>query len=328
MRKKNDIYEIVVICDRMGVVEEITFPVDDVSAYFGVGLSFSYHVHPDSFSKALSFMLELSGQRTASNHEINFMIDGKVKTLFLSGFAKDDQFMIITTLRKDDLTSLNEDLMKINNEQINNFRLMLKETLREQEKQKRIAFDHYDEISKLNNELVNSQRDLAKKNQLLNNLNEELERIATRDPLTGLFNRRLMFEKFEEEKRRARRLGYSVCMVVIDINHFKKVNDQLGHSEGDQLLRRFAEIAMGMTRQSLDHVFRIGGDEFMMLLANCDAKAAGEIVKRIDAEFCKHTDIASLAFGVIEIDVDSSGDIDSCLMKADDLMFEHKKDSR
>ncbi len=328
MTMKKDIYEIVVILDALGVVEEITFPKEDVSMYFGVGLSFSYHVHPDSFSKALSFMLELNNHKIASNHEINFMIDGKVKTLFLSGFAKDDHFTIITTLRKDDLSNLNEDLMKINNEQINNFRLMLKETLREQEKQQQIAFDHYDEISKLNNELVNSQRELAKKNQQLNNLNAELERIATRDPLTGLLNRRLMFEKFEDEKRRAKRLGYGISMVVIDINHFKKVNDQLGHREGDVLLKKFAEISMSMTRQSLDHVFRIGGDEFLMLLSDCEPESAGEIVKRIDAEFRKYTDIASLAYGVVDIDLDGCGDIDVCIMKADDMMFEHKKDSR
>lgn len=328
MRKKNNIYEIVVICDSMGVIEEITFPNDDVSAYFNVGQSFSYHVHPDSFSKALSFMLELNTQKIASNHEINFMINKKVKPLFLSGFVKDGLFTIITTLRKDDLSELNEDLMRINNEQINNFRLMLKETLIAQAKQQVIAFDHYDEISKLNNELVNSQRELAKKNQQLNNLNEELERIATRDPLTGLLNRRLLVEKFEDEKRRAKRIGYSISMVVLDINHFKRVNDLLGHQEGDQLLLKFAEIANSMTRQSLDFVFRIGGDEFLMLLSNCDSKSAVEIVSRIDAEFCKYTDIASLAYGVIDIDVDHCGDIDHCIMKADDLMFEHKKDSR
>ncbi len=328
MTMKIDLYEIVVICDSMGVVEEITFPKKDVSMYFGVGQSFYYHVHPDSFSKALSFMLELNNQKIASNHEINFMIDGKVKTLFLSGFAKDDHFTIITTLRKDDLGNLNEDLMKINNEQINNFRMMLKETIKEQKKQQSIAFDHYDEISKLNNELVNSQRELAKKNQQLNDLNAELERIATRDPLTGLLNRRLLFDKFEDEKRRAKRLGYSISMVVIDINHFKKVNDQLGHQEGDWLLKKFAEISMSMTRQSLDHVFRIGGDEFLILLSDCDPESAGEIVKRINDEFRKYTDIASLAYGVIDIDDEICGDIDSCIMKADDMMFEHKDGSR
>lgn len=328
MTRKKDIYEIVVVCDAMGVIENFTFPAEDVSKYFNVGQSLFYHVYPDSFSKALFFMMELNNHKIVSNHEINFMFEGKVKILFLSGFAKGDQFTIITTLRKNDLTELNEDLMKINNEQINIYKSMLKKTLREQEQQQQISFNHYDEISKLNNELVNSQRELAKKNQQLNFLNSELELLATRDPLTGLLNRRLLIEKFEEEKRRAILQGYTVSLAIIDINYFKKVNDRLGHAEGDALLKKFADISKSMTRQNLDHLFRIGGDEFLILFSDCNAKLAEEILKRIDTEFRKHTDIASLAHGVIEINLDASVDIDSCIMKADDLMYRHKKESR
>lgn len=322
------LYEVVVRCDDIGVVESIELPQVDVSDFFEVGQSFMYHIEPESLSKALTFMMQLRGDLYVSNHEVNFMVDGRIKRVYLSGFMKDDQFMIIATSRVDDVHRLNEEIMKINSEQVNQFRIMLKEKMQEKVVHSTESLSYLDEISKLNNELLNSKRELAKKNQELNGLVAELERLATRDPLTGLYNRRLLAEKFAEEKRRAERLEYPLALAVIDINHFKKVNDQLGHAAGDDLLKAFASLVLRSIRESLDYAFRIGGDEFLVLLSNCNVSMGEEILKRINDAFVELTDIASLAYGVIEVDKACEEPFDRCIMKADALMFENKKLSR
>ncbi|HAS73233.1 MAG TPA: hypothetical protein DCS67_03720 [Clostridiales bacterium UBA8960] len=328
MNVVEDIHEIVMVCDRFGIIEEISFPLVNVSDYFEVGQSFLNRVDSQSMSKALTFMLELNNNKVASNHEVNFAVNDIIKRIYFSGYSKDNQFVIIATTRADSFNHFHEELMKINSEQVNQFRLMLKSKLREQESQTKATMNYFDEISKLNNELLNSQRELAKKNQELNLLNGELERLATRDPLTGLYNRRLLFEKFFEEKRRAERLSYALALAVIDINHFKKVNDQLGHAAGDELLIRFSSLMLGMIRESLDFAFRIGGDEFLILFANCNAVQGEAILERLNMEFAKLSDIASLAYGVIEIDKDCDVDLDRCIMTADSLMFVNKQGSR
>lgn len=319
---------VVMVCSSLGIIEEIAYPEIDALHCFETGENFLLHVDPENLSKALSFMKQLTSQKFASNHEINFIVDGKIKTVFLTGFYKDSKVMIIGNTHIEALSNLNLELMKINNEQINTFRNTLKQTIIKHESKVKDSYDHYDEISKLNNELLNSQRELAQKNQQLNKLNSELERMATRDPLTGLYNRRLLVDKFQDEKRRSLRLAYPLSMVVMDINHFKKVNDQYGHAEGDALLIQLAKLLIKMTRESLDTAFRIGGDEFLLLLANCDQAHAETILKRINDEFMTYTDIATLAYGIIEIDQDGEEDLDRCIIRADDLMFENKRGSR
>ena len=104
---------------------------------------------------------------------------------------------------------------------------------------------------------------------------EELALLATTDALTGLWNRRRFLEKAEEELGRAHRYGRCTAAVMIDIDHFKQVNDTFGHNAGDQVLRQFSEILRNSLRKS-DHLGRLGGEEFAALLLESDgARALG-----------------------------------------------------
>jgi len=323
--------EMVIICDEKGIVREILYPEDHQTKYFLTGQSFLYYIEPQSLSKALNFMALLTTAKFASNFEVYFKLENEIQKMFLSGFLRDDMYMVIASGKHDDISRLNEELLKINSEQINQLRMILKERVRDRADFSKASTDYFDEISKLNNELMNSKRELAKKNQELSKLNMELERLATRDPLTGLYNRRTLFEKFKEEKKRANRLSYPLSLAVIDLNHFKKVNDQLGHLAGDELLKSFAGLLMRMTRENFDQLFSIGGDEFLILFANCPIEDATGVLNRINLAFTELSDIASLAFGVVEVNLEctrESDDVDLCILKADALMFEHKKSSR
>ena len=217
IKTNHQTHGVVMVCSSLGIIEEIAYPEIGALKCFETGENFLLHVDPENLSKALSFMKQLTSQKFASNHEINFIVDGRIETIFLTGFYKDGKVMIVGNTHIEALSNLNLELMKINSEQINVFRNTLKETIIIHETKAKNSYDYYDEISKLNNELLNSQRELAQKNQQLNKLNSELERMATRDPLTGLYNRRLLFEKFQDEKRRSLRLAYPLSMVVMEI---------------------------------------------------------------------------------------------------------------
>jgi diguanylate cyclase (GGDEF)-like protein len=109
---------------------------------------------------------------------------------------------------------------------------------------------------------------------------------AVTDPLTGLYNRRLFGEGFEKELNRARRYGLPLGMVMLDLHRFKEVNDKHGHPAGDEVLRAAAATLKKALRTS-DSAFRIGGDEFAVLLPQTDAEQALALSRRIETVFAE-----------------------------------------
>jgi diguanylate cyclase (GGDEF)-like protein len=107
---------------------------------------------------------------------------------------------------------------------------------------------------------------------------------AVTDPLTGLYNRRLFSETFEKELNRGRRYGSPLGLVVLDLHRFKEVNDQHGHPRGDEVLRAAAATLKKALRTS-DSAFRIGGDEFALLLPQTDAEQALALSRRVEIVF-------------------------------------------
>jgi len=107
---------------------------------------------------------------------------------------------------------------------------------------------------------------------------------AVTDPLTGLYNRRLFAETFEKELNRSRRYGSPLGLVILDLHRFKEVNDQHGHPRGDEVLRVAAATLKKALRTS-DSAFRIGGDEFALLLPQTDAEQALALSRRVETVF-------------------------------------------
>lgn len=111
-------------------------------------------------------------------------------------------------------------------------------------------------------------------------LRETLRRQATRDPLTLLFNRRHMDEVFERELRRAERHGRQLTVILLDIDHFKRINDSCGHDVGDHVLKEVAQTLARAIR-SEDYAFRYGGEEFLLLMP--DGGDAGSLLSRANS---------------------------------------------
>ncbi len=140
---------------------------------------------------------------------------------------------------------------------------------------------------------------------------------ASRDPLTGLSNRRGFDQALEELMSRAARSGEPLSAVLIDVDHFKAVNDTYGHEEGDRVLRRVAEM---WQREVPDDTFlaRHGGDEFSLLLPGMRATAALALVRRV----CADNPEVSLSCGVAQY---RAGDSASQLMRsADRALYDAK----
>jgi diguanylate cyclase (GGDEF)-like protein len=110
--------------------------------------------------------------------------------------------------------------------------------------------------------------------------NKQLERIAIEDPLTGIYNRRHFFELAEKEIERAKRYGNSLAVVIMDADHFKKMNDTFGHLIGDQILISLAKLCLENLRGQ-DIIARYGGEEFVILMPEANHQDAYKTAERL-----------------------------------------------
>jgi diguanylate cyclase (GGDEF)-like protein/PAS domain S-box-containing protein len=117
-------------------------------------------------------------------------------------------------------------------------------------------------------------------NRALQAANRELARLATTDPLTGLWNRRQLDQRLRQEIERADRYGHSLTLVLFDIDDFKGINDRFGHASGDQVLAELSRRVQGHLRTS-DGLGRWGGEEFLVLLPECGGEQASDLAEKL-----------------------------------------------
>lgn len=167
----------------------------------------------------------------------------------------------------------------------------------------------------------------------LEKLNEELERLATTDVLTSAYNRRFFMSRLEEEMRRISRFNRSSSLLMIDVDHFKKVNDTYGHDVGDLVLIRLVEVMQQQFRM-LDTVSRLGGEEFAVLLpetnlaeALCSAERLLEVVRKTAVKFGDKELHVTISIGCAEISSDQLS-MKAALKQADSALYEAKSGGR
>jgi diguanylate cyclase (GGDEF)-like protein len=110
----------------------------------------------------------------------------------------------------------------------------------------------------------------------------QLQQLATRDALTGLFNRREFQRALQEECDRSLRFDHPFSLVMLDIDHFKKLNDTYGHPAGDEVLKHVSSLMAGQSR-AVDRVARYGGEEFALMMVETNRVAAKEAMERLCA---------------------------------------------
>ncbi len=162
---------------------------------------------------------------------------------------------------------------------------------------------------------------------------ERIKQIAITDDLTGLYNRRGLFEIGRLEIERTRRYNLPLSAIVIDIDHFKRVNDRYSHAIGDQVLRSFASCIREHTRE-LDVVGRIGGEEFVILLPGSNHLSARKTANRLQDLIAENTVVTS--FGEIRITVSQGiaemdsgmNDLNELVQAADRALYQAKETGR
>lgn len=158
---------------------------------------------------------------------------------------------------------------------------------------------------------------------------DALLELAMRDQLTGLYNRHFLLEAANQRVARAVRQNTSVSLLVIDLDHFKQINDSKGHSAGDIVLRALAKLLQNECRQE-DIIARFGGEEFVVLLDECDRSIAIGIAERIRQhveELAPNGIKVTASIGVAELD-NGRENFAELFKRADDAMYEAKNSGR
>jgi diguanylate cyclase (GGDEF)-like protein/PAS domain S-box-containing protein len=169
-------------------------------------------------------------------------------------------------------------------------------------------------------------------------LEQKLAALATMDGLTGIANRRHFDERLENEWARAGREGTTLSLLLIDVDHFKKFNDEYGHLAGDACLQAVAKILAEQARRPADVVARFGGEEFVLLLPNTDATGCRQIGEAIRQSLAQLGIVHALNLPSKQLTVSVGGTTTSCggaqasclslVEAADCALYSAKKDGR
>lgn len=178
-------------------------------------------------------------------------------------------------------------------------------------------------------------RDLQKALVELESANQQLAALSVTDQLTGLYNRRYFDMHVEDELRRCVRSHLPIAVVVLDIDHFKRINDSYGHLFGDECLQKVAQVMSQHTQRPGDVAVRFGGEEFVMLLPGTDLQGAIQVaesirqaVARIALHYQSTKITLTISIGVL-VKIPQTGDtVDLLLEAADAALYQAKENGR
>ncbi|RKF22176.1 diguanylate cyclase [Alginatibacterium sediminis] len=171
--------------------------------------------------------------------------------------------------------------------------------------------------------------EVTSRNIMLSKQNDQLEQLASKDSLTGLYNRRAFTTLVEKEVSRARRHNLPVTLVVLDIDHFKKINDQFGHSVGDDVLCRIAKELTQATRKE-NTICRWGGEEFVILVPEANSDLVFQQIEHIRSNMLtlNFDPVDSLTFSAGMATLLSGESFPQWFHRADKALYEAKSCGR
>jgi diguanylate cyclase (GGDEF)-like protein/PAS domain S-box-containing protein len=197
-----------------------------------------------------------------------------------------------------------------------------------------ISIDNVSELHRANSKLLQLVSELNETRDEIDRKNQELRMLVNRDPLTGCYNRRYLFERSEELYVQAQSEGSTFCCIMTDIDHFKSFNDRFGHAVGDEVIRATVRCLQSVLREN-DMLFRYGGEEFCVLLPDASLEQAEQIAERLRESVEQHAGSSqrsldvriTCSFGVAGLD-HSMLDPAELLGRADEALYQSKNDGR
>ncbi len=163
----------------------------------------------------------------------------------------------------------------------------------------------------------------------LNESLQQVEQLAVTDSLTETYNRRKFDETIIQEHHRANQEKTPFSLIMLDIDHFKKVNDQFGHSVGDLVLKQLSQLIRGLIRQG-DLLIRWGGEEFLILLPTTQIEEAGPFAERIrlEVEQEQFVDAGSITISLGVAQLRKGDSTDTLLKRVDNALYQAKREGR
>lgn len=192
-----------------------------------------------------------------------------------------------------------------------------------------LAIPSHFELKKQNKALILAKQELKEANQSLEEKVKErtasLELLANTDPLTQVYNRRMLLEKLSVEFDQKASAQRSLSILMLDIDNFKQINDTLGHYEGDKVIIAFANTLQQNCR-AFDFVGRYGGEEFLMVLPDTNTDAATAVAERIMKSLneSKDENITSFSCSIGCASFKTSDTLTELIKRADSLMYQAK----
>lgn len=192
-------------------------------------------------------------------------------------------------------------------------------------------------LTQVFNHMVASLRlgreELSAVNSNLQKKNDELQQLSITDGLTGLYNRKHIMDLFDLEMTRSRRHDNGLAVLMLDIDHFKTVNDTYGHQVGDRVMQQVAEL-LDQAVRDCDHVGRYGGEEFLMVLPDISIQDAAMVAERIRQSVAqlrcggeKERFSVTISIGLSGYPIDGDN-TESLLKSADNALYQAKADGR
>ena len=187
-------------------------------------------------------------------------------------------------------------------------------------------------VAALANRFGEMRRHLSNQKAELAAALERIQALATRDVLTGLLNRRAMLEQLDQQSNEQERRGTPMCLALFDLDHFKRINDELGHAMGDRVLKTFASVAQEEVRGG-DVLARWGGEEFLLMMPDTPIDQALHCVQRIHravltTDFTDVPDDFRVTFSAGLAVCRTTDDVEAAIDRADRAMYKAKTAGR
>lgn len=176
---------------------------------------------------------------------------------------------------------------------------------------------------------IRAEEAAAQANAALQAANARLSQLATTDPLTGLWNRRHLEEMLAAEVAKSRRYQTPLALLILDLDHFKSINDRHGHAAGDSVLKEATRLFKHELRET-DLLARWGGEEFVVLVPHCSAAGAVALAEKLRLVVASHVfaEVGSVTISVGASELKSEESIDDWFRRVDGALYEAKSGGR
>lgn len=306
------------IIDEEAYIKKIIGQDDDIKL-FDKGENLVNYIEPSSLERFMEFLKDTNEDDYSFGGEIIFTFKNKIIRTTLSMMRYDKDIICMSLNESESTMHVLNEVIRINNQQTNMLR-KAKGLSQQVKDDTNTAF--LEEVTKLNSDLINTQRKLERRNIELTELNKKLDQLGHTDYLTNAGNRRKFFKDVQTRTKQC-----SMLLIMIDFNNFKIINDTFGHSIGDEVLVKFSKLVQKNVTSHEGELYRIGGDEFAVFVPKKTTIDIESLITKINQLLQRYHKSVTVAYGIVTLDQNvkiSKKKIEAVLIDVDKRMYKNK----